>query len=206
MKSVFMKFAVIITSVMMLMSCAKIGDFSVSKTSDNDIFEAIELNMVPDGYWLAHPLTAYVLDHKGNVVERIDVEAYSPFPGKINEIHVWKNGALVKTITHYEFSDSFASSSLQEGESKDYVIATEDPDASEFVVDPKTREGGYPALHEDLLVTELTSSVFSFIWKWSDNWAFNRFTRIEDAEYIDLIETCPHTDKAELDAIVARQN
>lgn len=206
MKSVFMKFAVIITSVMMLMSCAKIGDFSVSKTSDNDIFEAIELNMVPDGYWLAHPLTAYVLDHKGNVVERIDVEAYSPFPGKINEIHVWKNGALVKTITHYEFSESFASSSLQEGESKDYVIATEYPDASEFVVDPKTREGGYPALHEDLLVTELTSSVFSFIWKWSDNWAFNRFTRIEDAEYIDLIETCPHTDKAELDAIVARQN
>ncbi len=206
MKSVFMKFAVIITSFMMLMSCAKIGDFSVSKTSDNDIFEAIELNMVPDGYWLAHPLTAYVLDHKGNVVERIDVEAYSPFPGKINEIHVWKGGALVKTITHYEFSDSFASSSLQEGESKDYVIATEDPDASEFVVDPKTREGGYPALHEDLLVTELTSSVFSFIWKWSDNWAFNRFTRIEDAEYIDLIETCPHTDKAELDAIVARQN
>ena len=206
MKSVFMKFAVIITSVMMLMSCAKIGDFSVSKTSDNDIFEAIELNMVPDGYWLAHPLTAYVLDHKGNVVERIDVEAYSPFPGKINEIHVWKNGALVKTITHYEFSDSFASSSLQEGESKDYVIATEYPDASEFVVDQKTREGGYPALHEDLLVTELTSSVFSFIWKWSDNWAFNRFTRIEDAEYIDLIETCPHTDKAELDAIVARQN
>ena len=206
MKSVFMKFAVIITSVMMLMSCAKIGDFSVSKTSDNDIFEAIELNMVPDGYWLAHPLTAYVLDHKGNVVERIDVEAYSPFPGKINEIHVWKDGALVKTITHYEFSDSFASSSLQEGESKDYVIATEYPDASEFVVDQKTREGGYPALHEDLLVTELTSSVFSFIWKWSDNWAFNRFTRIEDAEYIDLIETCPHTDKAELDAIVARQN
>lgn len=206
MKSVFMKFAVIITSVMMLMSCAKIGDFSVSKTSDNDIFEAIELNMVPDGYWLAHPLTAYVLDHKGNVVERIDVEAYSPFPGKINEIHVWKNGALVKTITHYEFSESFASSSLQEGESKDYVIATEYPDASEFVVDQKTREGGYPALHEDLLVTELTSSVFSFIWKWSDNWAFNRFTRIEDAEYIDLIETCPHTDKAELDAIVARQN
>lgn len=206
MKSVFMKFAVIITSVMMLMSCAKIGDFSVSKTSDNDIFEAIELNMVPDGYWLAHPLTAYVLDHKGNVVERIDVEAYSPFPGKINEIHVWKDGALVKTITHYEFSDSFASSSLQEGESKDYVIATEDPDASEFVVDQKTREGSYPALHEDLLVTELTSSVFSFIWKWSDNWAFNRFTKIEDAEYIDLIETCPHTDKAELDAIVARQN
>lgn len=206
MKSVFMKFAVIMTSVMMLMSCAKIGDFSVSKTSDNDIFEAIELNMVPDGYWLAHPLTAYVLDDKGNVVERIDVEAYSPFPGKINEIHVWKDGALVKTITHYEFSDSFASSSLQEGESKDYVIATEYPDASEFVVDQKTREGGYPALHEDLLVTELTSSVFSFIWKWSDNWAFNRFTRIEDAEYIDLIETCPHTDKAELDAIVARQN
>lgn len=206
MKSVFMKFAVIMTSVMMLMSCAKIGDFSVSKTSDNDIFEAIELNMVPDGYWLAHPLTAYVLDHKGNIVERIDVEAYSPFPGKINEIHVWKDGALVKTITHYEFSDSFASSSLQEGESKDYVIATEYPDASEFVVDQKTREGGYPALHEDLLVTELTSSVFSFIWKWSDNWAFNRFTRIEDAEYIDLIETCPHTDKAELDAIVARQN
>lgn len=206
MKSVFMKFAVIITSVMMLMSCAKIGDFSVSKTSDNDIFEAIEHNMVPDGYWLAQPLTAYVLDDKGNVVERIDVEAYYPFPGNINEIHVWKDGALIKTITHYEFSDSFASSSLQEGESKDYVIATEYPDASEFVVDQKTREGGYPALHEDLLVTELTSSVFSFIWKWSDNWAFNRFTRIEDAEYIDLIETCPHTDKAELDAIVARQN
>lgn len=202
----FNLFVVIVAIAASLTSCSKIGEFSVAKGNGKDVFENVDFTMVPDGYWLAHPLTAYVLDDKGNVVERIDVEAYSPFPGKINEIHVWKNGALVKTITHYEFSDSFASSSLQEGESKDYVIATEDPDASEFVVDPKTREGGYPALHEDLLVTELTSSVFSFIWKWSDNWAFNRFTRIEDAEYIDLIETCPHTDKAELDAIVARQN
>lgn len=202
----FNLFVVIVAIAASLTSCSKIGEFSVAKGNGKDVFENVDFTMVPDGYWLAHPLTAYVLDDKGNVVERIDVEAYSPFPGKINEIHVWKNGALVKTITHYEFSDSFASSSLQEGESKDYVIATEYPDASEFVVDPKTREGGYPALHEDLLVTELTSSVFSFIWKWSDNWAFNRFTRIEDAEYIDLIETCPHTDKAELDAIVARQN
>lgn len=202
----FNLFVVIVAIAASLTSCSKIGEFSVAKGNGKDVFENVDFTMVPDGYWLAHPLTAYVLDDKGNVVERIDVEAYSPFPGKINEIHVWKNGALVKTITHYEFSDSFASSSLQEGESKDYVIATEDPDASEFVVDPKTREGSYPALHEDLLVTELTSSVFSFIWKWSDNWAFNRFTRIEDAEYIDLIETCPHTDKAELDAIVARQN
>lgn len=202
----FNLFVVIVAIAASLTSCSKIGEFSVAKGNGKDVFENVDFTMVPDGYWLAHPLTAYVLDHKGNVVERIDVEAYSPFPGKINEIHVWKNGALVKTITHYEFSESFASSSLQEGESKDYVIATEYPDASEFVVDQKTREGGYPALHEDLLVTELTSSVFSFIWKWSDNWAFNRFTRIEDAEYIDLIETCPHTDKAELDAIVARQN
>lgn len=202
----FNLFVVIVAIAASLTSCSKIGEFSVAKGNGKDVFENVDFTMVPDGYWLAHPLTAYVLDDKGNVVERIDVEAYSPFPCKINEIHVWKDGALVKTITHYEFSDSFASSSLQEGESKDYVIATEDPDASEFVVDPKTREGGYPALHEDLLVTELTSSVFSFIWKWSDNWAFNRFTRIEDAEYIDLIETCPHTDKAELDAIVARQN
>lgn len=201
----FNLFVVIVAIAASLTSCSKIGEFSVAKGNDKDVFENVDFTTVPDGYWLAHPLMAYVLDDKGNVVERIDVDAYYPFPGNINEIHVWKDGALVKTITHYEFSDSFASSSLQEGESKDYVIAAEYPDASEFVVDQKTREGGYPALHEDLLVTELTSSVFSFIWKWSDNWAFNRFTRIEDAEYIDLIETCPHTDKAELDAILARQ-
>lgn len=200
----FNLFVVIVAIAASLTSCSKIGEFSVAKGNDKDVFENVDFTTVPDGYWLAHPLTAYVLDDKGNVVERIDVEAYYPFPGNINEIHVWKDGALVKTITHYEFSDSFASSSLQEGESKDYVIAAEYPDASEFVVDQKTREGSYPALHEDLLVTELTSSVFSFIWEWSDNWAFNRFTRIEDAEYIDLIETCPHTDKAELDAILAR--
>ena len=187
-----------------LVSCSKIGDFSVTKGNDKDVFESVDYSTVPDGYWLAHPLAAYVLDDKGNIVERLSVEDYYPFPGEVNEIHFWKDGALVRTILHYEFSDNFVSSVLQDSESKDYVIATEDLDAPKFVVDRKTREGSYSALHEDFLVTELTSSVFSFIWKWSDKWGYNRFTRIEDAEYIELIETCPPIDKAGLDAIVNR--
>ena len=201
MKSVFMKFAVIMTSVMMLMSCAKIGDFSVSKTSDNDIFEAIELNMVPDGYWLAHPLRAYVLDNKANIVQEREVEGLAS-PANLYTVHCWKNGVLIKILSHYELPERF----LNEGDPQDFVFTTETTGTEPFVVDAKTREGHYsPLTGKDFLVTELTASAFAYIWKWTDDWGYNRYTKIDDAAYLELLETCPNNDRTVMDSILNRQ-
>lgn len=189
-----------------LLSCSKVGDFSVRNGNDKDIFENIEFTLVPDGYWEAKPMTSYVLDDMGNILEERVVDGLNSFPGNVYIVHCWKNGVLVKTISHYQFSGQYIADYLREGEPHDFVFTTQHSGTERFIVNAKTREGYYPLLKDkDFLVTELSSTVFSIIWEWDEVWGCNRYMKIQDADYVSFIESCPNNDWTLMQSLLYRR-
>ena len=182
--------------VLSVISCSKadmIDGFDVKVGKNSGVFKDIEQTEMSDGLWAWQASACYLLDKKGQIKERLAVDAALPY--HVNIYYLWKDNSVVKTYYRYVFNARPES---------EYVRC--ESGGSALTVDRKSREGSCPTLStEKFLVTELTPTCFSFIRErdYGDDQSWNQetFQNIEDTEEADRIMAAEPITDEELDKL-----
>lgn len=176
-------------------SCEKIDDFIIRKNDKSSIFNDIKFSSMPDGLWLRGQLHNYKLSDSGHIKEEALLTGNPGFSGEVEIYYLWEGNEVVAEYMRYIFKS----------ESIDDVVITSHPEYDEyFSLNKKTRKGHCPPytyvdVDEVIIVTELTSDVFSFITDEGDGWwNWREFTK-KDGETLEMLQNCPRNTMEDLE-------